>query len=136
MTDPLAPAPEERNASPPAVAPGPQAPAPQGVWARLKQHKVAQWTLAYAAAAYTLLHVAEMVSEAMDWPHLIARVLTLVLVLGVPVVITLAWYHGARHAHRVSGPELTIITILLIIAGSVLWALGGEHATAPAAAKV
>jgi TolB-like protein/Tfp pilus assembly protein PilF len=134
MTDPSAPASEERNASPPAVAPGHQAPAAQGVWARLKQHKVAQWTLAYAAAAYTLLHVAEMVSEAMEWPHLIARVLTLVLVLGVPVVITLAWYHGARHAHRVSGPELTIITILLIIAGSVLWALGGEHATAPAAA--
>jgi hypothetical protein len=25
------------------------------VWERLKQHKVAQWTLAYAAAAYALL---------------------------------------------------------------------------------
>jgi TolB-like protein/tetratricopeptide (TPR) repeat protein len=101
-----------------------------GVWERLKQHKVAQWTLAYAAAGYTLLHAVEMLSEAQEWPHVIARVLSLVLILGVPIVITLAWYHGARHARRVSGPELTIITILLVLTGSVLWALtrtGGEH---------
>jgi TolB-like protein len=92
---------------------------------------VAQWTLAYAAAAYTLLHVVEMVSEALEWPHLVARILTLVLGLGFPIVITLAWYHGAKALRRVSGPELTIITILLVIAGSVLWALNrrGEHAT-------
>ncbi len=115
---------------PPGVGASPQARAPKGVWERLKQHKVAQWTLAYAAAGYTLLHAVEMLSEAQDWPHAIARVLSLVLILGVPVVITLAWYHGALHAHRVSGPELTIITILLVLTGSVLWALtrtSGEH---------
>jgi TolB-like protein len=115
---------------PPEVGAEPQAPAPKGVWERLKQHKVAQWTLAYAAAGYTLLHAVEMLSEAQEWPHAIARVLSLVLILGVPIVITLAWYHGARHAHRVSGPELTIITILLVLTGSVLWALtrtNGEY---------
>ena len=36
------------------------------VWERLKQHKVAQWTLAYAAAAYTLLQGTEMVSDAFE----------------------------------------------------------------------
>jgi TolB-like protein len=130
MTEPSAPTPEVPSAPPPAVRPDPQAPAPKGVLDRLKQHKVAQWTLAYAAAGYTLLHAVEMLSEAQEWPHAIARVLSLVLILGVPIVITLAWYHGARHAHRVSGPELTIITILLVLTGSVLWALtgtSGEH---------
>jgi TolB-like protein len=114
----------------PAVGADPPAPAPMEVWERLKQHKVAQWTLAYAAAGYTLLHAVEMLSEAQEWPHVVARVLSLLLILGVPIVITLAWYHGARHAHRVSGPELTIITILLVLTGSVLWALtrtSGEH---------
>jgi adenylate cyclase len=109
----------------------PQAAASTGIWQRIKEHKVVQWTLAYAAAAYTLLHGTEMISEAMEWPHLIARILTLVLVSGVPVVVTLAWYHGAKSLRRVSGPELTIITILLLIAGSILWALSrtsGEHA--------
>jgi adenylate cyclase len=121
----------------PAVGADPPAPAPQGVWERLKQHKVAQWTLAYAAAGYTLLHAVEMLSEAQEWPHVIARVLSLVLILGVPIVITLAWYHGARHARRVSGPELTIITILLVLTGSVLWALtgtSGEHGAVRSAA--
>jgi TolB-like protein len=123
MIEPTAPAPEESNAASLAVGSHPHPAAPAGVWERLKQHKVAEWTLAYAAAAYTLLHVVEMVSEAMDWPHVIARLLTLVLALGVPLVITLAWYHGAKGLKRFSAAELTIITILLVIAGTALWAL-------------
>jgi TolB-like protein len=121
MTEPSAPAPEVPNAPPPAVGTSPQTPAPTGVWERLKQHKVAQWTLAYAAAAYTLLHGVEMLSEAQDWPHVVVRVLSLLLVLGVPVVMTLAWYHGAKGLKRISGPELLIVALLLFLTGSVLW---------------
>jgi hypothetical protein len=92
-------------------------------WGRVKEHKVVQWTLAYAAAAYTLLHAVEMVSDALDWPHLIVRLVTILLFLGLPIVTTLAWYHGHRAQHRVSGPELAILTVLLVIAGSVLYPL-------------
>ena len=91
------------------------------VWARIKEHKVAQWTLAYAAAAYAVLHGTEMVSNAFEWPHLVVRIVTLLLFLGLPLVATLAWYHGHRAQQRVSGPELTIITVLLVIAGTALW---------------
>ncbi len=108
--------------------------APLGVWARLKEHKVMQWTLAYAAAAYTLLHGVEMLSEAQDWPHAIVRIFSLLLMIGVPVVMTLAWYHGARAQRHVSGSELTIITLLLMIGGATLWAIARQHGTAPAAA--
>lgn len=117
------PAPDQRAA--------PTVPASLTVWDRIKQHKVAQWTLAYAAAAYTVLHGTEMVSNAFDWPHLLVRIVTVLLFLGLPLVITLAWYHGHRAQHRVSGPELTIITALLVIAGSTLWHLARapqEHA--------
>ncbi len=103
------------------------------VWDRIKEHKVVQWTVAYAAAAYTLLHAMEMVSDALEWPHIVVRILTLLLIVGVPLVATLAWYHGHRAQHRVSGPELAIITVLLIIAGTVLWHYGRAsrgHATA------
>jgi TolB-like protein/Flp pilus assembly protein TadD len=120
-------------AAPPALSPH------EAFWDRLKHHKVMQWTLAYAAAAYTLLHGVEMLSEAQEWPHVIVRIFSLLLILGVPVVATLAWYHGAKGSHKVSGPELTIITILLFLAGSVLWVLtrsGSEHATASVAAAV
>ncbi len=139
MADPTG-SPEVDPAPPTGDAPAIEAQAPetrggQSLWHRIQEHKVVQWTLAYAAMAYTLLHGTEMVSEALEWPHLIVRIFTLLLLVGVPVVVTLAWYHGAKALKRVSGPELTIIMILLFIAGSILWALnrtGGEHGGADA----
>jgi TolB-like protein len=98
------------------------APAPSlSVWARIKEHKIAQWTLAYAAAAYALLDGTKILSEAFDWPHWLLRAVAALLVLGLPLMVTLAWYHGHRALRRVSGAELTIITVLLVVAGAVLW---------------
>ena len=91
------------------------------VWARIKEHKIAQWTLAYAAAAYALLDGTKIVSDAFDWPHQVLRVVTVLLILGLPLVVTLAWYHGHRALRRVGRAELTIITVLLVVAGAVLW---------------
>ena len=91
------------------------------LWTRIKEHKIAQWTLAYAAAAYALLDGTKIVSDAFDWPHQVLRIVTVLLILGLPMVVTLAWYHGHRALHRVSGRELTIITMLLVVAGGVLW---------------
>jgi adenylate cyclase len=93
----------------------------RAVWERLKHHKVVQWTLAYLALAYTLLHSAEMLGNSLGWSHGVLRLFTLLLILGVPVVIIVSWYHGARALRRVSGAELMIITILLAIGGTVLW---------------
>src|ERR1700730_16897547 len=93
-------------------------------WVRVREHKVVQWTLAYAAAAYTLLHSAEMLSGALDWPHMVVRLTTLLLIVLFPIAVTLAWYHGHRASNRISGPELGILTVLLVLAGSVLWFMG------------
>jgi TolB-like protein len=108
----------------PAIAPA------RAIWERIKQHKVVQWTLAYLALAYTLLHGAEMLGSSLGWPHGLLRLFTLMLVLGVPVVIVISWYHGARGQRRVSGTELMIIAILLAIGGTFLWRDSKiEHAT-------
>jgi serine/threonine-protein kinase len=110
------------------LGPVPEAPSAQSVpapsintWSRLKEHKVAQWTLAYAAAALTLLEGAKLISDAYDWPHQIVRVATTLLILGLPLVVTLAWFHGHRALKRASGAELTVIATLLVVAGGVLW---------------
>ena len=117
MTEQPAAVPEPGASAPPTEAAAAHAPAFVEIWARIKEHKLMQWTLAYAAAGYTLLHGAEMLSEAQEWPRvLIVRVFSLVLILGIPVVLTLAWYHGAKGSQRVSGPELVMITVLLFIA--------------------
>ncbi|MGH8701746.1 MAG: hypothetical protein ACREVR_11310, partial [Burkholderiales bacterium] len=103
------------------------------VWSRIKEHKVLQWTLGYAAAAYTLLHGVEMVGNAFAWPHTVARVVTLLLLLGVPIVATLAWYHGYKGHQRIGGQEIAILAVLFVIGGSILWLFGRadeEHAEA------
>jgi len=101
------------------VTPASQPPDP--FWARIKRHKVVEWTLAYVAFGYALLHGIQMLREAFDWPLTVSRLTAVGLVLGAPVAVTLAWYHGHRARHRVSGQELSILIALLVVAGSVLW---------------
>jgi TolB-like protein/thioredoxin-like negative regulator of GroEL len=97
------------------------------VWARIKEHKVAQWTLAYAAFAYTALHAMQMAREAFEWPASVSRITLLVLLLGTPIAATLAWYHGHRARQRISATELSILTVLLLIAGTLLWVYAGSR---------
>jgi TolB-like protein len=100
------------------------------VWDRIKRHKVVEWTLAYLAFGYALLHGVQMLRETFEWPLLIPRLTVFVLLVGVPVAVTLAWYHGHRAQHRISGAELSILIALLLVAGSVLWwasRMGSTH---------
>jgi len=90
-------------------------------WERIKQNKIAEWTLACVAFAFAFLHGATLLSDALEWPHLIVRSVTLLLIAGAPIVPALAWYHGVRGLKRVSGSELLIIALLLAIGGSLLW---------------
>ena len=97
-------------------------------WPRIKEHKIWQWTIAYVAFAFVALHGATLFSDALEWPHAIVRLVTFLLILGLPIVPILAWYHGVRALKRVSGSELMIIALLLVIGGSLLWLL--PHPTA------
>src|SRR6266702_6945451 len=116
------------------VAAAPAAVPIRAIWERIKHHKVVQWTLAYLALAYTLLHSAEMLGNSLGWSHGLLRLFTLLLVLGVPVVIIISWYHGARGQRGVSGTELMIIAILLAMGGTFLWRDSKtEHAAESAA---
>jgi len=115
LRDSAGPGPAATGAAAPAVTPI------RIVWERIKRHKVVQWTLAYLALAYTLLHSAEMLGSSLGWSHGLLRLFTLLLILGVPVVIIVSWYHGARGQRAVSGMELMIIAVLLAIGGTFLW---------------
>jgi len=93
----------------------------EGAFSKLRRRKVVQWGLAYAAGAWTLLQVIEYLGETYTWPPQIRQIATLVLALGLPIVLIIAWYHGDRGEQRVSGAELTIIALLLVLGGGLLW---------------
>jgi adenylate cyclase len=92
-----------------------------GVWDRLRRRKVVQWSVAYVAAAWALLQGLEFLADLYDWPTAFLRVVTLVLAVGLPIVVTLAWYHGDRGEQRIGGTELSIVAVLFLLGGGVVW---------------
>jgi TolB-like protein/Tfp pilus assembly protein PilF len=96
---------------------------PVSPWARIKDHKVLQWSLAYLGAALALAHGQELLAHTYNWPDVVGRVLMGALVVGFPISIALAWYHGHRGMTRLSAGEMTIVSLLLVIGAGLLIAL-------------
>jgi TolB-like protein/Flp pilus assembly protein TadD len=103
---------------------------------RLRRRKLVQWGLAYLAGAWVMLEVLSQVGEHFAWSNVALRLLTVALALGFLPALVLAWYHGEQGRQRVTGPELMILTVLLLTACGVLWLVGrpGGVAVLPAAA--
>ncbi len=89
--------------------------------ARLRERKVVQWAVAYAAGAWVLLQVLSLLAGTYEWPPNAMRIAVGVVAIGFPVALVLAWYHGEHGAQRASGTEVLIIALLLAIGGGVIW---------------
>ena len=87
----------------------------EGTWAKLRRRKVVQWGLAYVAAAWGLLQGLEYVIRTFHWPEPVQQLTTLALLIGLPIVLVLAWYHGDRGEQRVRGTEADEVTRLLYL---------------------
>jgi TolB-like protein/tetratricopeptide (TPR) repeat protein len=88
---------------------------------QLKQRKLVQWALAYGAGAWVLLQFLGLMVDSYEWPHEVMRVAFVVVVCGFLITIVLAWYHGERGEQRLTRNELLLLTVLLILGGSLLW---------------
>jgi len=106
----------------------------KSTWARLRRGKVVQWGLAYAAGAWALLQVIGFAADAFHWPDVTKQFSMLALAIGLPIAVTLAWYHGDRGVQRVTGAELAVVTLLLFLGGGLLWLFG--HRSVPTTASV
>ena len=117
-----------------------EAGAASGFWARIHEHKVIQWGVGYLGAALALAHGAELVSHALHWPDVIWRGLVIALIVGFPIALTVAWYHGHKGFTQMSQGELAIVSVLVLI-GAVFFTAtlrpAADHAagTAPGAAE-
>jgi TolB-like protein len=93
----------------------------------LKDRKLVQWTLAYLAGAFVVFQGVEVMAEPWNVTPTVQRVIHVLLLLGLLLTVVVAWYHGEKGRQRVSGPELLVIALLLLIAGSILPVLKGEN---------
>jgi TolB-like protein/tetratricopeptide (TPR) repeat protein len=91
------------------------------LWRRINDHKIVQWTVAYIAVAYGLQHGVILASESLEWPSAVARISILLLALGLPLVVTFAWYHGARASRNFSQAELSILAALLVMSSLLFY---------------
>jgi len=108
----------------------------QSPWAKLRRRKVGQWGILYAAGAWGFLQGLEYVTDTFHWPDVVQQSATLALLIGLPVVLVVAWYHGDQGRQRVSAVELTIITLLFLVGGGIFWLYDRASDTPPPAAAV
>ena len=106
--------------APPATDPSLKGGGPADFWTRIRDHKVLQWGLAYLGAALAIAHGSELLGHAFQWPEIVGRLLMGTLVVGLPIALALAWYHGHRSLRSISAGEATIISILLLIGAGLL----------------
>ena len=43
------------------------------------------------------------------------------LIVGLPIVLTLAWYHGDKGQQRITRDEVAILTLLFLLGGGLFW---------------
>ncbi|MGI9247829.1 MAG: hypothetical protein ACR2QI_02365 [Woeseiaceae bacterium] len=88
-----------------------------------------QWALAYLAGAWFVMQLVDVLGGRWGVSNAMARVIDMVLVLGLLVTLVLAWYHGEKGRQRVSGAELLVIASLLAVGAVGLAFLNGGART-------
>ena len=94
---------------------------------RLWERKLVQWAAAYAAGSWLLIQIIDTVGPRWGVPDALSRALDVVLILGFFAVLIIAWYHGEKGRQRVSGPELLMLAVLLLIGRLALHMLNREQ---------
>jgi TolB-like protein len=105
----------------------------ESAWVRLTRRKVVQWGIVYVAGAWGLLQGIGFSADAFHWPDAIKQIALLLLLIGLPIVLVLAWYHGDKGQQRVTRTEFAILTLLLLLGGGAFWyyqhaSVGGNDA--------
>ncbi len=91
----------------------------------LRQRKLVQWALAYLASAWFVMQLVDVLGDRWGVSDPMARIIDVLLVLGLFVTLVLAWYHGEKGQQRVSGPELLLIAGLFGVGAVGLAFLNG-----------
>jgi serine/threonine-protein kinase len=112
------------------AAAAPEAEARLGIWERIKDHKVLQWGVAYLGGALAVGQAQELLANAFAWPSIVGRLVVVALIVGLPIALTVAWYHGHRALRGVSVGELSILSALLLI-GALIFTIALERAEWP-----
>jgi len=99
-----------------------------GLWAELKRRRVVRVGIAYAAAVFVVLQVADLTFEPLGLPGVAYTILLILSLAGFPVAVALAWAFDVtpegvkrEEAERASASR---VTGRIVIAGAAVLAVG------------
>ncbi len=111
-------------------------------WEELKRRKVVRVAITYAVVSWLLIQVADVVLGNIGAPSWVFQTILLLLVIGFPVAIIIAWAFqltpdGLQKDEPGGGSEqraalFAIVLVSLFFAGAVLWHQWGDQDTTPA----
>ena len=98
----------------------------------LKRRNVYKVAVAYAVVAWLLIQIATQVFPFFDMPNWSVRLVVLLLVVGFPIALILAWAfeltpEGIKRTEDVAGSQrsgrgwIWVVLIAAVAAGGLLW---------------
>ncbi len=108
----------------------------EAIWEKLQRRKVVQWGFAYCLFSWGSLQGLEYLSSTFGWPQVLQQLATLLFLIGLPIALVLAWFHGDRGEQHVGAGEFLILFGLLLLGGGLFRWFGTEGiATQPVPQK-
>ncbi len=104
----------------------------EAIWEKLRRRKVAQWGFAYCLFGWGSLQGLEYLSNTFDWAPLLQQLATLLFLIGLPIALVVAWFHGDRGEQHVGAGEFLILFGLLLLGGGIFWWYGASTVATPA----
>jgi len=98
----------------------------EALWEKLQRRKVVQWGVAYGLFAWGLLQGLEYLTDTFGWLPLLQQLATLAFLIGLPIVLVIAWYHGDRGEQQIHAAEFLILFSLLLLGGALFWWFGAS----------
>ncbi len=91
---------------------------------RRDRHMV-EWGAAYIAGGWALIGLISLLDQRFGWPDAVRPTLNIAVVFASLLAMVLAWYHGNVASKRVTGPELLMVALLLLVLGIALTLIPG-----------
>jgi tetratricopeptide (TPR) repeat protein len=100
----------------------------------LNERRAWRWLIAYAAASWGLTEATGFLIDNYGLSRTLLDVLLFLILVFLPIVLTLVWFHGAKGHQRVTRVEGIILAVLLA-AGAIgsVWIATGEAPPSAAA---
>lgn len=84
---------------------------------RLKRRKLVQWGVAYLAGAWLVLQLVDVLAEPLGVSVPARQALLVIVLVGFPITLVLAWYHGEKGRQRLGGVEVSILAVVVAAGG-------------------